>query len=316
MHASVRAFLNEILDYAGLFPPAKLPLADALRNYLRYRKESPYTWMLGRFVCPTPRLQDLLAIAKGHGDASLLSLTALGQSSQASEFLAALLNDIDEIQKARRAWGDDRLIDTMELALPKDADIADLAPRKLFAAIAELGRANLHCFFEVPFTENWRRDVKAVCEVLGADPLTGMSGIGLKLRTGGVTAEAFPGEAQIAFFLDRCRSANLPWKATAGLHHPRRHWDASVNLWHHGFLNVFGAGLLARTNPLTEADLVEILADREGTHFRFEPERFAWKGWSCSTAQITEYRASGATTFGSCSFTEPCEDLIAMGLLD
>jgi hypothetical protein len=142
-----------------------------------------------------------------------------------------------------------------------------------------------------------------------------MSGIGLKIRTGGLTPEAFPSEADVAFFIARCQLAMAPWKATAGLHHPRRHWDAGIKVWHHGFLNVFGAGLLARTNPLTEANIVEILADREGENFRFEPDRFAWKDWTCTTAQIVECRMTSATTFGSCSFAEPCEDLAVMGLI-
>ena len=32
---SVRAFLAGIIDYAGLFPPAKLPLEKAIRNSVR-----------------------------------------------------------------------------------------------------------------------------------------------------------------------------------------------------------------------------------------------------------------------------------------
>src|SRR5450631_3594907 len=92
----------------------------------------------------------------------------------------------------------------------------------------------------------------------------------------------FPSDDQIAFFIAQCRDCGIPWKATAGLHHPRRHWDASLSVWHHGFLNVFGAGLLAVTNPLTEGDIVEILSDRNGLHFRFEPDHFAWKAWMCS----------------------------------
>ena len=106
------------------------------------------------------------------------------------------------------------------------------------------------------------------------------------------------------------------WKATAGLHHPRRHWDANLKVWHHGFLNVFIAGLLAQIHPLTEADVVEILADRDGAHFRFGDDSLGWKNWSCTTQQIMELRITSATTFGSCSFEEPCEDLLAMGLLD
>src|SRR5438876_1068266 len=62
MHHAVRALLNQILDYAGLFPPANLPLEEALRIYLHEKKNSPYSWMLGRFVCPTPRLRELLSL--------------------------------------------------------------------------------------------------------------------------------------------------------------------------------------------------------------------------------------------------------------
>ena len=73
--------------------------------------------------------------------------------------------------------------------------------------------------------------------------------------------------------------------------------------------------MLAATNPLTYEDIVAILADREAQHFRFEEERMSWKDWSCTTAQIVEARAAFATSFGSCSFDEPCEDLKAMGLI-
>ena len=106
MHASVRALLSGIIDYAGLFPPAKLPLEEALRNYLRYRKESPYRWMLGRFVCPVGRLQELLALVKSHPDDLLLSISALGkQSSDNSEFLAQFESDMKVIQALPQVWG-------------------------------------------------------------------------------------------------------------------------------------------------------------------------------------------------------------------
>ena len=39
MSPSLRALLSGIIDYAGLFPPAKLPLDQAIRNYARYRTE-------------------------------------------------------------------------------------------------------------------------------------------------------------------------------------------------------------------------------------------------------------------------------------
>lgn len=41
--------MSEVIDYAGCFPPASLPLAEAVENYRAY-KDGPFGWMLGRFV--------------------------------------------------------------------------------------------------------------------------------------------------------------------------------------------------------------------------------------------------------------------------
>ena len=41
-----------------------------------------------------------------------------------------------------------------------------------------------------------------------------------KLRTGGVVPEAFPKSLDIIRFVRTCAAANVPFKATAGLHHP------------------------------------------------------------------------------------------------
>jgi hypothetical protein len=43
--------LTGLIDYAGLFPPAKLSLDQAIRNYAAYR-QCPERWMLGKFVIP------------------------------------------------------------------------------------------------------------------------------------------------------------------------------------------------------------------------------------------------------------------------
>lgn len=308
MHASVRVLLNQILDYAGMFPPAKLPLEEALRIYLDAKKSSPHRWMLGRFVCPTTRLTELLTLAKAHPDGSLLHVTALGQqSSTANGSLPHLPADIRTIEEFRLAWRDDRVIDVYEVALPQD--VRRHPPSSIKQDMAPFEHARLRGFLELPKTSSWRQDLLKLCASLRG------TGVGVKLRTGSTTAQAFPSDANVAYFIDQCRQANLPWKATAGLHHPRRHWDERLQVWHHGFLNVFCAGVLAWTNSMVEADLVEILSDSQAQHFRFEENAMAWKSWSCTTAQITETRANFATSFGCCSFDEPCADLIAMGLL-
>ena len=46
---SARVLLQSLIDYAGMFPPAALPLAEALANYQRYR-DGEYGWILGKFV--------------------------------------------------------------------------------------------------------------------------------------------------------------------------------------------------------------------------------------------------------------------------
>jgi hypothetical protein len=314
MLASVRALLHQIIDYAGLFPPAKLPLDVALQNYLRYKKQSPCAWMLGRFVCPVAKLPELLTLAKGHPDAALLQITALGQqSARWEDIFQGLCTDIHRIDEFRCTWGGDGGIDYLELALPKDErfdELTDQVPRWA----RELDDVALVGFLEVPSGDNWRRTVASLSAPLAVLPSD--QAIGLKLRCGGLSVEAFPADEQVAYFIAQCRATKVPWKATAGLHHPRRHFDKSLGVWHHGILNVFLAGMLAMAHPLSDADLIGILADRDGAGFRFEEDRISWKDWSCTTAQITEFRTTGPTSFGSCSFDEPVDDLLAMGLLD
>jgi hypothetical protein len=314
MFASVRAFLDQIIDYAGLFPPAKLPLDEALRNYLHLKKTSPHRWMLGRFVCPAARLQELLPLANSHADGALLSLSALGpQSSTVEDFFLQIETAITAIQNFRRAWGADYIIDMIEF--PLTAQDIDRTADCVGFAIEKILQANLSGFFETPMNSAWRGHFAKALQ--GLHVLTDNdSELGLKLRCGGITADAFPSDEQVATFISLCRATHQPWKATAGLHHPRRHWDDALKVWHHGFLNVFAAGVLAWNHEFNEDDIVEILGDRELRDLRFEPDRMIWKKRECSTAQIAEARANFATSFGTCSFDEPCEDLIAMGLLE
>jgi hypothetical protein len=313
MHASVRALLHQIIDYAGLFPPAKLPLEEALRIYLQAKKTSPHAWMLGRFVCPAARLGDLLALAKGHDDAALVHLTALGQPiATAEEFLSKIGADLRAIQDFRQSWVGDSVIDMVEIALPKGVAIDSLLVHLPHVEEA-LVQARVRGFFEIPMTPSWSNDVTKLCCTLRGNP---KPTIGLKLRCGGLTKEAFPSHAHVASFISQCTQAGIPWKATAGLHHPRHTWDESLQLWHFGFINLFAAGVMAHTHALTEEVVSAIIWTGVMSQFHFEADRLTWKNWSATTAQIADARANFATSFGSCSFEEPCADLTAMGLLD
>jgi len=83
----------------------------------------------------------------------------------------------------------------------------------------------------------------------------------------------------------------------------------------HGFLNVFGAGILAHVHKLNVDQLAEVLREESAAAFRFTDDGFAWRDWNCTVDQIREAR-QWIPSFGSCSFEEPCEDLRAMGLID
>jgi hypothetical protein len=316
MRKAARAFLEQIVDYAGLFPPARLPLPEALRHYTRHAAEAD-AWMLGRFVCPAARLGELLDLARSNGAPAPLTVAALGRGG--ANFTEVAVNfdaDLRAIDQFRGEDGMPRKADVIEVPLPaglSSRERGDLAGY-IHARLALLG---MRAFFEVPLGPVWHDDVVALSELLTRAPLdssTGMPPMGLKIRCGGATPSAIPSPEQLAFFIGRCREARLPWKATAGLHHPLRHRDPALDSMVHGFLNVFAAGILARTHPVDEAALVRILCEESPTAFRFTNEHFGWASWTCTVQQVQEARR-WLPSFGSCSFEEPRDDLRTLSLL-
>jgi hypothetical protein len=142
---------------------------------------------------------------------------------------------------------------------------------------------------------------------------TGAAQFGYKLRTGGVTADAFPASQQIARALVAAAKQRVPIKFTAGLHHPIRQFRDEVKTKMHGFLNVLGAAVLAAEHQWDEQQTSKMLEDENGTSFSFSDALFAWGKWKIATDQI-KTRRKLVTSFGSCSFDEPREDLRALNL--
>ncbi len=311
MSPSLRALLSGIIDYAGLFPPAKLPLAEALRNYAGYRTE-PDSWMLGRFICPAARLVELDPFLKELFPSDPpLAVSALGRGGNTGiEALQGLQADLDAINACRQRHGGRVVIDVLETRLPVDL-VANPALAKVFFASAKVpiqqGGLPLAVYYEAAFGPSWR-------EALGAF-IPALDG-GFKLRCGGLEASAFPTTEQVAFALTTCLHAGRPFKATAGLHHPLRHFDRQLGTTMHGFLNVFGAGVLASALNLTEEQLRPILADEDPSHFRFTDTAFQWQELSAPLGAITAARRERFISFGSCSFDEPRADLRSLGLLE
>jgi hypothetical protein len=129
------------------------------------------------------------------------------------------------------------------------------------------------------------------------------AGLRLKIRTGGVRADAFPGEADLARALWAAVRGGIAFKLTAGLHDPVRHRDPVTGFEHHGYLNV----ILATAQALQGYDIERALADQDG-------ERVA-----AAVARIDEVLAKAVrhhfVSFGTCSVSEPVDGLLHLGLL-
>jgi hypothetical protein len=79
MTESLRALLSGAIDYAGLFPPAGLPLEQALAKYRQHRA-GPEAWMLGRFVCPAAEISQLASTFQYDQDGRLTAVVPPGDS--------------------------------------------------------------------------------------------------------------------------------------------------------------------------------------------------------------------------------------------
>lgn len=294
--ASARAFLAGLVDYAGLFPPAALAMEGAVTEYARWRR-SPQGWMLGRFVLAAARLAELARVADAllpePGASEPWRLSALlGPDARGD---AALVDSFNSAHAGRA------VVDAVELKAAS-ADDANEALEALPAGLA--------AFVEVPLDG----DLGALLAVLKA------RGARAKVRTGGVVPEAIPDPSDLARFIVACASAGVPFKATAGLHHPVRGEHAltgeagAPRAVMHGFVNVFAAAALAREGAAV-AQVEGLLREEGGEAFAFEPDGLRWRDRTMPTATLLACRRSFAASFGSCSFAEPVADLAALGML-
>lgn len=296
MTSALRALLDGAIDYAGLFPPASLSLEAAMANYARDVRTGD-AWMLGSFVLPVAKFAETKRFAADFDAQNPLRISALGlKTKNTTEFRV-------ELKKIRAALGDFAMggaqIAQLEMPLPEDFD-----EKTLTDAREILG--DTRAFWETT-TNNSERTVALLAQA--NDPLSGY-----KLRTGGVIADAFPTSAQIATALVACSSTNVPIKFTAGLHHPVRMFREEVKTKMHGFLNVLGAGVLARELQWDVAQTTAMLDDEESASFMIDDDVFRWSEFQIASANIRKQRAF-VTSFGSCSFDEPREDLRALHLL-
>jgi hypothetical protein len=293
--SAIQTLLRQSIDYAGLFPPAGLGMAAAVDNYRRYQA-GPDAWALGRFILPASRLAELEEAAH---DSS--PRVAPGRPWPLSALVGPdLIHDLDQVTAFNRrqvATGTGMLVDTIEAK----ADRASIV-QEAMGQVPE----QLEVYFEIP---------------IDADPTDLLSaaaraGARAKIRTGGVTPEAFPSTANLVHFIHTALRLEVPFKATAGLHHALRaeykltyEPDSGKGMMY-GFLNVFLATALARTG-MDERDTGTILEESSPAAIRVDDDTIGWRDRRLDREALSRSRHS-LISYGSCSFTEPIAELQAL----
>lgn len=297
---STHILLTSLVDYAGLFPPAGLPVREAVNAYAKHR-EGPHAWMLGRFVLPLAKIDDFANAAQ-----PLLPTDEHDEPWPITAIVSERLNeDIDTIFAFNRTHAESRhnglaVIDSVELRAGGPAHI-DRAMRTIPEQITP--------YFELP-TDGELRGLLAA--------LAGTGGRA-KIRCGGLTKDAFPDPQRVARFIHLCHAADVPFKATAGLHHPLRSTRPATadpdapTVAMHGFLNLFLAAAFVRLEHIPETDTNKLLDETRHDAFTFEDDRVTWRGRSLDSTRLAMARESFAISFGSCSFDEPAADLATLG---
>lgn len=314
MADSLRAFLAQILDYAGLFPPASLDLATAFANYQNYR-QTDQSWMLGKFICPTSQLNNL---AKLVADTELeFPVSALLNAADKDKTAGALRQQLEEIIHLQS--NSKLVISSLEaktLAPDESGNTSHWQQTLAYCEEIKQSLANQamsvflefpHQWIESPNFYDYLVELREFNERQRHDSSPFI--IGCKIRCGGLALGAIPAVEVVAKVIHGCGENRIPVKATAGLHQPLRHFDESHKIWHHGFVNLFAAGILFESSNLSRDNIIDVLSDSDPNHFQFNDTAMSWRDHSVNTKVIANVRQQGMIGFGSCSFTEPIEAL-------
>ncbi|WP_250122170.1 hypothetical protein [Chroococcidiopsis sp. CCMEE 29] len=289
MIASVKTLLSSVVDYAGLFPPAKLSMREAMAKYAQ-DKTSNYSWMLGRFVLPESRLNEF---------EELLPQFPLKQWSLSIILSKELTSEIERV----------RSLNNSKIAIAA-LEFPPLSPTQI-ERVFPLLPAGVDLFFEISLHGN----LEFHLDVLRR------TGASAKVRTGGITTDAFPRMNQLCQYIFSFAEAQVPFKATAGLHHllPGNHRltsePNSPSALMQGFLNVAILAALVYWQKLTPEDALAVLKESSIEGFQFKADSIGWRDRQLSIAEIEEARQQFFRSFGSCSFQEPIDDLKELKLL-
>jgi hypothetical protein len=284
---AIRALLDHAIDYAGLFPPAQLSMREAVASYAEYLA-SPEQWALGRFVLPVNRLDEFAEVAG----------PALEHTREHWGLAAIGGEDLGAERAAIRAFN------ATAFAARAECFEFRAGPLEHFRAMAEEGPCEFHRFAEIGWDEPAQGYLAVMQSAL----------IGIKFRTGGVQADAFPPPDALIRQLGAAIRAGVPFKCTAGLHHPVRglypltYEPGAPRAPMYGYLNVMLAAAALR---LESGDAIAhgILLEEDPAAFALGTEQIVWRDLRIPAVVLEAMRQEGSLAFGSCSFSEPMDEL-------
>jgi hypothetical protein len=290
--------LRDLIDYAGLFPPASLAMVPSVANYDEYLR-SEWSWILGRFIVPVARLREFEEAFAG-----LPTPTPGFPSWRLSVLLGS--DPVDDVTRIREF--NQRVTNSGRRAIVEAVEVK-VANAGEISRLSGIVPTELATYFEIPLSN---------C----GECITAVAGCGrrAKIRTGGETADKVPAPESVIEFIRLCAASNVPFKATAGLHHPLRsvyrftYQPESASGIMHGFVNVFLAAAFLRAG-MEPALAVQLLEEQSAQAFHFDSDGVGWRNHRISRQEIGAAREGFAISFGSCSFSEPIDDLRSLHLL-
>ena len=273
-----RALFESLIDDAAVFPPARTPLAEAVRLHREHRT-SGYAAFVGPLLVPASSAAELVSLV-GQGDP--LQVSVIGRPGTP---LADVVGAVDTLRRSA----------AVEVV---GAEVG-WAPQWRDAALD-----GLPLTLEVP---RGAAQAEAVADV-AADASDAVR-LQAKFRTGATETWAWPDEVELATFIRTAIDHDLGFKLTGGLHHAVRTTvtDDPLQAQHHGLLNVVTAVRWALNGEDVE-ELVPLLAERDPSVVVAHVTRM-------SVADASIVRAF-FTAYGCCRVTDPVDELTALNLVE
>ncbi len=273
--------LEGLIDYAGLYPPANLDMQPVVNNWSSFLQSDDH-WMLARLIIPASRLAEFKSAAvdllPNQGD-EMWELSVLLPPAGSEHFESALQLVIEFNMESCGA-----VANVVEFKADTTSEID--------SALSML-HDDLFPYIELPIAEDPRGLIACLSGAIA----------GAKVRTGGIEKDLYPSSQTLSRFIHSCAIAGQSFKATAGMHHPCQHQNASVGVLEFGFLSVLQATAAASVGNATVGEVEQILNAPTPDFSEF------------TEFQLEQVRAELFNSLGTCSFDDPRIDLRGMGFL-